>query len=380
MKVIVAVGTRPEIIKMSPIISEILARDHIELCLVHTGQHYEVMMSEIFFRELEIPMPHVYLGVGSGSDCYQLSKIVSKAEQVLRKGADIVLVEGDTNSALGMALSSVKCGIPVGHIEAGCRSFDRDMPEEINRILIADLASFHFAPTRVAVENLLREGVPRNSIFLTGHPIVDVVYKMLNRISGSDIMNKLSLKSKDFITVTVHRRENVDHLGMLRNIVSFICTVAQNYPVVFPVHPRTSKRLREFGLYDMLVDQENLHLIPPVSYTDMLALIKHAKIVITDSGGVQQEAYLLNTPCITLRKTTEWIETVEAGVNFLVRVDDRTCFMQVFKKVVDKLDEIALKLKNKEDIFGRPGVSKRIVNIIEERFRNMSDLERKKSV
>jgi len=370
MKVIVALGTRPEIIKMSPIISEILARDHIELYLVHTGQHYEVKMSEIFFRELGIPTPHAYLGVGSGSDCEQLSKIMNRAEQVLREGADIVLVEGDTNSALGMALSSVKCGMPVGHVEAGCRSFDRDMPEEVNRVLIADLASFHFAPTKTAVKNLLREGVPRDSIFLTGHPIVDVIHKMINRVSSSHIIDKFGLKDKDFIVATVHRRENVDRLNVLRNIVFFICMITQYYPVVFPLHPRTFKCLRKFRLYDALDGQKNLYLIPPVGYVDMLALIKHAKVVVTDSGGVQQEAYLLNTPCITMRKTTEWVETVEAGVNFLARPDDKACLIRVFKEVVDRLDEIMLRFKNKKNIFGMPGVSKRIVDIIEELMSN----------
>lgn len=359
-KVTVIVGTRPELIKMQPIIKEIKTRNELELLLIHTGQHYDWNMSGLFIKELEMPQPDVFLNVKSCTHGAQIARIIARSERVLRKKRpNIVLVEGDTNSALGASLAASKLKIPIGHVEAGCRSFDKNMPEEINRILITDIASVHFAPTKVCVQNLLKEGIPKKHIHLTGHPIVDLLHEIQNKVNENVIV-KYGVKTKQYYFVTIHREENVEHKGKLEEILKTLSELIQFKPVIFPIHPHTFKCIRRFKLDKYL---KNLITIEPVSYLEALSLIKYARIALTDSGGIQQEAALLGTPCITFRRSTEWVETVNYGVNFLARSKEEIIAMT--KKLENEFKEIVSKFRLVKNVFGKPYVSTRIVDIIE---------------
>ncbi len=362
-KIAIIVGTRPEIIKMHPIIKEVKTRNNLELLLIHTGQHYDWNMSNLFIEELELPQPNVFLNVKSGSHGAQTARIIARSERVLgEERPDIVLVEGDTNSSLGAALAASKLKIPVGHVEAGCRSFDKNMPEEINRVLIADLAKLHFAPTETCVQNLIREGVPREQIHFTGHPIVDLLHQVQNKI-GKNILAKFGLKAKKYYFVTLHREENVDNKDILEGILRALLMLSQSKPVIFSVHPRTRKFIKKFRFKKYL---KKLTITSPVGYFGSLSLIKYAKIVLTDSGGIQQEAALLETPCITLRISTEWIETVDSGVNFLARSENQ--IIATTRKLESEFNEIMSKSRLVKKVFGEPFVSSKIVDIIEEQY------------
>ena len=362
-KVAVIVGTRPEIIKMQPIINEIKTRNDLELLFIHIGQHYDWNMSKVFIEELELSEPDVFLNVKSGSHGAQTARIITRSERVLKKERpNIVLVEGDTNSALGAALAASKLKIPIGHVEAGCRSFDKNMPEEINRILIADLASLHFAPTETCVQNLIKEGISKEQIYLTGHPIIDFLHQVQNRIN-KDVIAKFGLKVKGYYLVTLHREENVDSEGILEDMLKAFSMLAQSRPVIFPMHPRTLKSIKKFRFKKYL---KNLMIISPVSYFEALSLIKYARTVLTDSGGIQQEAALLETPCITLRTSTEWVETVNHGVNILARSKEE--IIATTKKLESEFKEIASNFRLVKNVFGEPYVSTRIVDILKKLY------------
>lgn len=362
-KIAVLVGTRPEIIKMQPIIKEVRTRNNLELLFIHTGQHYDWNMSISFIEELELPQPNVFLNVKSGSHGAQTARIIARSERVFKKERpQIVLVEGDTNSALGAALAASKLKIPIGHVEAGCRSFDKNMPEEINRILIADLAKLHFAPTETCVRNLIKEGVSKDQIYLTGHPIIDILHQVQNEIN-KNTMVKFGLKAKEYYLVTLHREENVDNKDILEDILKALSTLAQSRLVIFPIHPRTRKFVKKFKLKKYL---KKLTLTSPVSYFEALSLIKYAKIVLTDSGGIQQEAALLETPCITLRTSTEWIETIDFGVNFLARSEGQ--IIAAIKKVESEFNKIMSRSRLVKNVFGEPFVSAKIIDILEELY------------
>jgi UDP-N-acetylglucosamine 2-epimerase (non-hydrolysing) len=366
IKVAVAVGTRPEVIKMAPVIWEILRRDSLELFFIHTGQHFSSRMFNIFVSDLNLPKPRFSLSAGSGSHALQTARIMVRAERVLLNiRPNIVLVEGDTNSALGVALAAAKLKIPVGHVEAGCRSFDRNMPEELNRTLIADLATLHFAPTRKTYRNLVMEGIPKANIFLTGHPLVDLLNSVMSRVNTSSIIERLKLKNKEFILLTIHRSENVDEQEKLQSILDALSKIAEKVPVIFPIHPRTEKRIRQFGMKEML---SSIICVKPLNYFDILKLIKCSRIVITDSGGIQQEAAILQTPCITLRENTEWMETVEAGVNFLVGTSRSRIISTITQ--VQNINPAVLRNRFQKIrmVFGRRPVSRKIVNIILKRL------------
>ena len=312
MRICAFVGTRPEIIKMAPVIKGAKRRG-LEISFVHTGQHYDWEMSKRFIYELGLPDPDPFLGVGSATHAVQTAKVMERSEEYLaRERPDLVLVEGDTNSALGVALAAAKLRIPVGHVEAGCRSFDPSMPEEVNRVLIADCASLHFAPTMDAFLNLLREGIPSDKIWLTGHPIVDLLKEMAPRIDESNVLERLGLRRGDYVLLTVHRSENVDERAKLEGILRAASAIGRD--VVFPIHPRTKGSIERFGLGGFL---DKFLWTDPLPYLDTLALVKHARFVMTDSGGLQQESFLLGTPCVTLRNGTEWVETVRCGANLL---------------------------------------------------------------
>jgi len=316
MKIISIVGARPNFIKAAPISKAI--RKAFEEVLIHTGQHYDYEMNKIFFDELNIPEPDYHLGVGSGMHGYQTGEMIKRIEEVLiKEKPDFVLVYGDTNTTLAGALAAVKLHIKVGHVEAGLRSFDRRMPEEINRVLTDHCSNLLLCPTKAAVENLKKEGITKR-VYLCGDVMVDALRENINIAErNTKILDKMGLKPKSYYLVTIHRVENTDNFNRLSNIVDTLCKVDN---LVFPCHPRTEKCLKKFGLWDKLSATK---IIKPIGYFDMLILEKNANKILTDSGGLQKEAYMLKVPCITLRENTEWVETVEDGWNVLVGANRR---------------------------------------------------------
>ena len=320
MKISIILGTRPEIIKMSPIIRE-CEKQRLDYFILHTGQHYTYNLDKIFFEDLELPEAKYNLDVGSGSHAEETGKMLIGIEKVLKEEkTDVVLVEGDTNTVLAGALAASKLHIKVGHVEAGLRSYDRTMPEEINRVLADHVSDYLFAPTEKAKENLLREGIEENKISVTGNTIVDAVYQNLEIAKRKvDVLNKLDLEKGGYFLVTAHRQENVDIKERLKGILDGLELVYRkfNYPIIYPVHPRTKKKIREFGLEV----PNGVELIEPLGFLEFLQLEANAKLVLTDSGGVQEETCILKVPCVTLRDNTERPETLNVGSNVLAGVN-----------------------------------------------------------
>jgi len=310
---LIIVGARPNFVKVAPLIDEIKKHKGIKPILIHTGQHYDFKMSRVFFQELKIPKPDYNLGVGSGSHAWQTAKIMEKLEPViLKEKPDLVIVVGDVNSTLAGALTAVKLHIPVAHIEAGLRSFDMTMPEEINRLLTDHISDFLFCPTETAMKNLKKEGIAKG-VYNVGDIMYDTFVNSKFKIQNSKILGKLNLKPKSYLLLTLHRPSNVDNLENLKKILEAIQESGEK--VIFPAHPRTKKQLNKLNKLNQLI------LVAPQGHLDMLCLEKNAKKILTDSGGVQKEAYWLKVPCITLRDKTEWIETVKSGWNILVGCD-----------------------------------------------------------
>ncbi|MBN1661417.1 MAG: UDP-N-acetylglucosamine 2-epimerase (non-hydrolyzing) [Anaerolineae bacterium] len=317
MKILSVVGARPQFIKAAPVSRALRAlADDV---LVHTGQHYDYGMSAIFFQELQIPEPDYNLEVGSGPHGWQTGQMLIRIEEVLLAEApDVVLVYGDTNSTLAGALAAVKLHIPIAHVEAGLRSFNRLMPEEHNRVLTDHAADLLFCPTQTAIDNLAHEGISRG-VHLVGDVMYDaVLHNASHAERHSAILDRLHLSPQGYALVTIHRPSNTDDPVHLENLLTALA--ALDVPVVFPVHPRTRQRIVDAGL-ESLSRSGSLRPIEPVGYLDMLLLEKHAGLILTDSGGVQKEAYFFAVPCLTLRHETEWAETVQAGWNRLVEVD-----------------------------------------------------------
>lgn len=314
MKVVTIVGARPQFIKAAPV-SRALRQVHTEV-LLHTGQHYDENMSAVFFDEMLIPPPDYNLGVGSGPHGQQTGQMLMDVEQVLLEEApDWVLIYGDTNSTLAGALTAAKLHIPVAHVEAGLRSFNRRMPEEINRILADHVADLLFCPTQTAVDNLAAEGITKG-VHLVGDVMQEALLWAAERAEvRSRILEQLGVDDKGYLLATVHRAENTDDPVRLRGIMAAFAQLDEI--IVFPVHPRTRKALAELGLTDGI---PNLILIEPVGYLDMVRFEQAARLILTDSGGIQKEAYWLGVPCVTLRNETEWVETVDAGWNVLAGV------------------------------------------------------------
>jgi UDP-N-acetylglucosamine 2-epimerase (non-hydrolysing) len=319
--IVLAVGARPNFMKAAPLL-EALRRAGCRVRLVHTGQHYDQEMSDVFFRDLGMPAPDVSLGVGSGTHAEQTGQIMVAFETVLLDARpDLVVVVGDVNSTLACALVAAKLGIPLAHVEAGLRSFDRTMPEEVNRVAVDALADLLFTPSPDADENLAQEGVPPERIHRVGNIMVDTLLAHLPRARRLGMAARLGLARRGYGVVTLHRPSNVDEPARLRDVVEALCAIAADVPLAFPAHPRTAQHLRAAGLDRDLAARPALCVLPALSYLEFLGLLDDAAFAITDSGGVQEETTVLGVPCLTLRNTTERPVTVTVGTNTVVGTD-----------------------------------------------------------
>jgi UDP-N-acetylglucosamine 2-epimerase len=382
MKIVTVVGARPQFIKAAAVSRAIQAfnqrrrsfgrprsKKKIQEVLVHTGQHYDYLMDRVFFEELALPKPDDYLGVGSGSHARQTAMMLERIEIVLeREKPKLVMVYGDTNSTLAGALAAVKLNIPVAHVEAGLRSYNRTMPEEINRLLTDHLSAFLFCPTHQAVRNLLKEGIKDGKtkvVKKAGDVMYDsVLYYLEWAEKKSTILKDLGfytpnseLKTPNYYLATLHRAENTDNLKRLKSILKALNEIGKDVPLILPLHPRTKKMMKAYHLFP---DAQGIKLIEPVSYLDMLRLEKHAQAILTDSGGVQKEAYWFGVPCFTLRDETEWVETIQSGWNLLVGSEAKRIVDEVRRRKGRKSP------MKKKGIFGDGKASEKIVKVIVE--------------
>ena len=332
MLVVNVVGARPNFMKISPLMRAMKRRESFESVLVHTGQHYDDNMSKNFFRDLELPEPDLHLGVGSGSHAWQTAEVMVRFEKVLADlTPDLVLVVGDANSTLACSITATKLGVSIAHVEAGLRSFDRNMPEEINRVVTDRLSDYLFTTCQEANDNLGREGIGKEKIFLVGNVMIDSLLAKLEQAKQSDILNRLGMQSAKYIVMTLHRPSNVDNQKTLRNILHGLNVIQQKLPVIFPAHPRTLKQITEFGLSEQIAEMTHLHLVEPLGYLDFLSLMSQSKLVLTDSGGIQEETTVLGIPCLTLRENTERPVTVTEGTNTLVGSDPNRIIDEAMK-------------------------------------------------
>lgn len=322
MKILHIVRARPNFMKVAPVIKALNNKSSVVQLLVHTGQHYDINMSDVFFTQLGIPTPNINLEVGSGSHAIQTSQIMTRIESVLlEERPDIVLVYGDVNSTIAVALVCAKLLIPVGHVEAGLRSFDRTMPEEINRLLTDQISTMLFTPSFDGNENLLKEGIKSEKIHLVGNVMIDTLIRLQSGAESKwhDLSTNLNIENNKYVLVTLHRPSNVDEPRMLGKIIKTFESISDKINIIFPVHPRTRARVASDNLR---IHQNNqFKLIDPIGYLDFLCLQRHAKLVITDSGGIQEETTFLNIPCLTIRENTERPVTVSIGTNILVGQD-----------------------------------------------------------
>ncbi len=319
MRIVNVVGARPNLMKIAPLISEMRRFPDVKPLLVHTGQHYDENMSRVFLKELGIPQPHHNLGIGSGTHTWQTAQVMLALESLLRELApDLVLVVGDVNSTLAAALVAARLQLPLAHVEAGLRSFDRSMPEEVNRIVTDTLSDFLFTTEPSANENLRREGVPEKRIHFVGNVMIDTLRAHLVRARALDMAARLGIQPKEYALVTLHRPSNVDCLEVLQRLLQVLTVLQSHIRTVFPIHPRTKGRLAQTGLFDEIRGMSNLHTLEPLGYLEFLGLMADAKMVLTDSGGIQEETTILQVPCLTFRDNTERPVTVTMGTNKLV--------------------------------------------------------------
>jgi len=315
MRILTVVGARPNFVKIAPLVNE-MKRRNIDYDLVHTGQHYDKELSKDFFDQLEIPDPNIYLGVGSGTHGVQTGKTMMKMEEVLmQEEYDLVMVVGDVNSTLAAAIAAVKLQVPVGHIEAGYRSMDMQMPEEVNRVLVDRVSQFLFAPTENAVLNLMNEGIDKERTFLVGNIMIETLLNNMKRMKRPEVLDQVD----DYMVLTLHRAENTDNKERLTSIMDGI--KGFEVPFIFPVHPRTIQKLKAHGLYEKLESKGNIKFIKPLTYLEFQYLLANSRCALTDSGGVQEEAMVHKVPCLTLRKNTERMITLQYGANRLVGTD-----------------------------------------------------------
>jgi UDP-N-acetylglucosamine 2-epimerase (non-hydrolysing) len=352
MKPFIVASTRPELIKLGPVMHEFDSRG-IEYTFITTGQHYDLGLFGVFLRDLKLREPDHNIEIGSGTQAYQTATAMVELEKLFEEGKpDVVIVEGDTNSVLSASLAAVKLHIPVAHVEAGLRSNDRRMPEEINRTVADHCSEVLFAPTEVSASNLKKEGIPSEKIHIVGNTIVDATLQNI-KLANDSILKEFP---EDFILLTLHRAENVDKIEILRGIINAIAGLGQE--VIFSVHPRTKKIMVAAGFKE----HENLMMVEPLGYLDFLALLKNARAVLTDSGGIQEEAIVLNTPCITLRTTTERPETISAGGNVLAGVDAENITKIVTRVLED--EEVYENMKNAKNPLGDGKTAQKIVDIL----------------
>ena len=335
----------------------------MQLDIIHTGQHYDYEMTKIFFEGLHLPDPIANLDVGSGTHARQMAKIMTRLEpKLLKQNPDLVIVPGDTNSTLAAGLTATKLHIPVAHMEAGARSYDMSMPEEINRRLTDHCSTLLFTPTENCTENLLKEGINRDKIHQIGDTMYDALLLQLRKAENTKILKKLNLKPKSYVMLTIHRPENVDQPKKLENVMTAITRLTP-IKIVFPVHPRTKKQLLKYKMYNNLQRQKHIKLIPPTGYHETIKLIKNAELIVTDSGGMQKEAFWLKTPCITLRRNTEWVETIKLKANYLASTEPQK-LLELVHKIMENETKIRKNLERLQNPFGDGNASQRILNII----------------
>jgi UDP-N-acetylglucosamine 2-epimerase (non-hydrolysing) len=341
----IVAGARPNFMKVAPLLRALAKKPRLSTILIHTGQHYDANLSDVFFSELGIKAPDVHLGVGGGTHGEQTARILERMENVLQDPTrcggrlDGLIVVGDVNSTMAASLVAAKLGIPIAHVEAGLRSFDRSMPEEINRIVTDALASVLLVSEPAGIENLRREGHAESELYLVGNLMIDTLREHVDRARKLSILQNLGLRAGAYLVVTMHRPANVDVAATLHSFLEVLVDVARRIPIVFPVHPRTRCRLKEFELLTALTNAAGIHLLEPLGYLDFLCLTSQAQAVITDSGGLQEETTALGIPCLTLRSNTERPITVDEGTSTLLGNDAallRATLQQVFDDVYKK--------------------------------------------
>lgn len=319
IKILSVVGARPNFMKVAPLHRAFAASGQIESRIVHTGQHYDAKMSDIFFNQLGLPQPHYYLGIGGGSHTYQKANVMLKFEEVLQEEQpNLVLVVGDVNATTATTLVAVKEGIPVAHVEAGLRSGDRKMPEEVNRVVTDAICQYHFVTEHSGLVNLARESTTSKGVHFVGNVMIDSLVHFREKAAEGTILEELGLQPKSYLLTTMHRPHNVDNVTGLKDIMDILRRSAAALPVVFPMHPRTRNNLTRFGLLEEVLSIKNLHILEPQGYLQFLQLMDNARLIVTDSGGIQEETTFLQVPCLTFRDTTERPITVELGTNILM--------------------------------------------------------------
>ena len=362
MKIISVVGARPNFMKIAPLIKEFAKHKNIMNILVHTGQHYDKNMSKLFFKDLNLPQPDIYLGVGSGSHAEQTASIMIKFEKIITKEKpDLVIVVGDVNSTIACALTASKMGIKIAHVEAGLRSFDRSMPEEINRVLTDSISDLLFVTEKSGLVNLKNEGIDRKRIHFVGNVMIDTLMQHKNAAKKSAILDKLNITKRQYALVTLHRPSNVDTPRILNEILEVLKIISKDVNVVFPVHPRTEKMIKKMGVNASQANKINdkkIVFTEPFGYVDFLKLMSNAKFVLTDSGGIQEETTVLGIPCLTIRENTERPVTISEGTNKLVGTSK--------KVVLEEASKIIKGIKGMHKIpkFWDGKAAKRIVKII----------------
>lgn len=333
MKVLSVVGARPNFMKVAPLHRAMVASGVLESRIVHTGQHYDEKMSDIFFTQLELPKPHIYLGIGSGSHAEQTAKVMVAFEKVLaEENPDMVLVVGDVNSTLACSIVCAKQHVPIAHVEAGLRSFDREMPEEINRMVTDRISDYLFVTEQSGIDNLKNEGTNPDSVFFVGNVMIDSLVHFRAKAAKSTVLYELDLLDKPYVLMTTHRPSNVDDKNNLTELVRIVEGITKKMHLVFPMHPRTQKQLEKFELLDRIEGLPNLTITEPLGYLEFLRLMENAEAVVTDSGGIQEETTFLQVPCLTLRENTERPVTITQGTNELLPLDQA--------KVLCRLDQI----------------------------------------
>ncbi len=332
LKILNVVGARPNFMKVAPIYKAMKRqKDDFLPLIVHTGQHYDFSMSDSFFEDLEIPQPDFYLNVGSASHAVQTAKIMIEFEPVLiEQRPDWVIVVGDVNSTIACALVCAKLGVKVAHVEAGLRSRDRTMPEEINRILTDAISDVLFTTCQEANENLISEGIPEDKIEFVGNVMIDSLFSNLERARQRRVTERLGVSKNEYAVLTLHRPSNVDNEDTFKNLMLTLIEISRRITIVFPVHPRTKVNISKFGL-ESVIHESNVRLIEPLGYLDFIALVADSRFVLTDSGGLQEETTALNIPCLTLRENTERAVTIEIGTNQLVGLNSQLIKQRVFE-------------------------------------------------